>query len=90
MNADINNILLEILQNDKNKISYINTTLSKFSERLKEVLNSSLSDKMKKYSLRLIFEDFENNIKTSKLKNKELSFTLNLLYGRYRKYLEKI
>lgn len=85
----VNDILFEILQNDKNKKSYITRTLSKFSEILKEISNSNISLTLKKHTYKLYYNDFKKNLNSSKLKDKELSFTLNLLNARYKEYLIK-
>lgn len=78
-------ILFNILKNDKNKRAYVSNKLSDFSRYTKEIINSNLSTKTKKYLIMNMYKQYRKDTYDSTLIGKEFTFMLNSLKARYLK-----
>lgn len=89
-NLNTEDILNELLKDQKNKKNYVSRTLQSFGILNKEIIASSLNIKIKKQTMKLYLNYFEENSKKSNLINNELTFFLNLLNKRHKIYISKV
>lgn len=78
-------VLFDILKDDKNKRAYVTNKLGDFSRYTKEIITSNLSTKTKMYIMMNMYKQYRIDLTNSNLEGKEFTFMLNALKARYLK-----
>ena len=76
-------ILIEILQNDKNKLSYVMRALSKYSHILHSIVNNNEELTLRKYLLTIHKDNTMKEVYQSNLNEDEINYLKNAVKARY-------
>lgn len=80
-------ILFELVEDNKNSKAYVTKILSNFSHICKQIITSSDTRELRLYLLNAHFKQTNSIIHTSYLTGKPLTYLLNVINQRYRKFV---